>query len=308
MSATAGSRTVAVVVTWNAADMIGGCLRSIPATVDVVVVDNASADGTRAVLRDEFPGVHVVANESNTGFTAGANRGLKEVVRADYALLLNPDARLQPGALEALVGFLDAHPRAATCSALVIDDSGHPEPGSAGPEPTLLRVAFHELGLTPLTHRLSAARARSRTEPVKRDWVAGTCVLLRVEALRAVGDFDESFFLYCEDIDWCRRAREAGWEVWLVPAAKAVHARSASVRTAGAWVDEHRIGSLDRYFARHHGRASVWCFRVLRMIGKAARAVGFGVAGRVLRRPEWVARARQRRQDTRLAAARLRRH
>jgi N-acetylglucosaminyl-diphospho-decaprenol L-rhamnosyltransferase len=301
------SRTAAVIVTWNAAEMIGDCLRSLPATVDVVVVDNASADGTREVLRGEFPAVRLVENESNTGFAAAANRGLADVSGADYALLLNPDALLEPGALEVLVDFLDAHPRAASCSALVIDAGGRPEPGSAGPEPTLLTAALHELGLAPLSQRLSTMRASSNAGPARRDWVAGTSVLLRTEALRDVGPFDESFFLYCEDIDWCRRARDAGWEVWLAPMAKAVHAGSASVRTAGAWVDEYRIGSLDRYFALHHSRTSVWCFRVLRVIGKGVRAIGFGIAGRVLRRPEWVARGAQRRHDAKLAAALLRR-
>jgi GT2 family glycosyltransferase len=248
-----------------------------------------------------------VTNESNTGFAAAANRGLADVEGADCALLLNPDARLEPDALGILVDFLDAHPRVATCSALVVDGSGHPEQGSAGPEPTLLTAALHELGVGPLFHRLFARRTGPNARPVKRDWVAGTCTLVRLEAFRDIGPFDESFFLYCEDIDWCRRAREVGWEVWLVPAARARHARSASVRSAGAWVDEHRIGSLDRYFARHHGRVSLWCFRVVRVAGKAVRALGFGIAGRILRRPEWVARGRQRRRDAKLAAARLRR-
>jgi N-acetylglucosaminyl-diphospho-decaprenol L-rhamnosyltransferase len=290
----------AVAVTYNSAASIDQCIRSLPVDIPLVVVDNDSADETLAVIRDVRPGAEVVGLETNVGFAAAVNVGIDRAGRDDDILLLNPDARLTAGSLPVLTTFLDGHPRCAVVSARIVDRGGRTEPVSAGREPTLGLVAADALGL-----------GRSRQgglywpvpagAPARRDWVAMTCVLIRRHALADVGPLDESYFLYCEDMDWCRRARARGWEVWVAPAATAVHERSASVGASGAWVDQHRIGSLDRYYAGPRRAAPVAAFRAVRSLGLVGRAVAFGTAGRLRADPALRAKGAQRWRDARLA-------
>jgi GT2 family glycosyltransferase len=132
--------------------------------------------------------------------------------------------------------------------------------------------------------------------------VAGTAVLLRAATLSEVGQFDEGYFLYGEDLDWCHRARAAGWEVWIDPSAVADHQRSSSVNVAGSWVDEHRLGSLDRYVRRHCGPLATSVIRLLRVVGAAGRFVLFGIIGTITRDEGVRRRSRRRGRDARLAA------
>lgn len=295
-----------MVVTWNAEQLVAASLASIPRDTAVIVVDNASTDGSTAAVAAARPEARIVVNGDNRGFAAAVNQALADVT-SDYALLLNPDAVLEPEAVERLVAFGDAHPRAALVSALVVDEHGRPESAAGGREPAPLSLAVHEAGLGRLLPRWSLYQPGPDAEPARRDWAAGTALLVRMAAVRSVGALDESFFLYCEDVDWARRMRGAGWEVWVEPAARAVHGRSVTVAAAGRWVDEHRIESLDRYLARHHrGMALAW-MRLVRLGGKLARAAIFGASGRIARRPELVAKGSQRRRDARLVLDTIRR-
>lgn len=289
-----GTVTV-VVVTYDAAATIHACLSSLPPACPVIVVDNASTDGTTDAVRAARPDARLVSNDTNRGFAAAVNQAMRHADATAWFLLLNPDARLERGSLDALVAFGARHPRAALISALVLDEDGRPERFAAGWEPTVRNVALHELGLGGRGRGMYAAGRPEGAE--RRDWVAGTCLLARRQAIDEVGPLDETFFLYGEDLDWARRMRSVGWEVWVEPAARAVHGRSVSVNAAGSWVDEHRHGSLDRYFRRHHGRSALLAFRLARIAGSSLRAVAFSAAGIALRRPELRQRGDVRRRD-----------
>lgn len=289
-----------VVVTWNSAATIGDCLRSVPADMTVVVIDNASTDRTAAEVATARPTALLRVNESNQGFAAAANQGMAELPGADV-LLLNPDATLAQGAVEALARFADGKPRAGAVSALVVDEEGRPERYASGREPTLASVAVDAVGAGRIATRWSLYQPGSASVPTKTDWVAGTAVLLRREAICDVGPFDESYFLYCEDIDLCRRLREHGWEIWICPAAVATHRRSSSVNRAGHWVDAHRIGSIDRYFGRQHSRPATAAFRAVRAMGSGARAAAWWMVALVSRDDHARVRARQRRRDALLS-------
>lgn len=298
-------RATVVMVTWNAADLVGSSLASVPAGVDVVIVDNASRDGTVASARAERPDARVIELATNVGFAPGANCGISEV-SAGPVLLLNPDCCLAPGALEHLLEFLELHPRAGLVSALVCSPDGRPERYAGGREPTLLSIAVHYLGLSRLLPRLSLYRPGPRAAAAQREWVAGTALLVRRAALDEVGALDESYFLYAEDHDWCRRMRAVGWEVWVTPGARAEHVGAASVRVADPAIRRHRITSLDGYYARHHAALATAAVRVVRVAGYAARAAVFFVAGAVTRSAAWSASARASLDDTRVAASLLR--
>jgi N-acetylglucosaminyl-diphospho-decaprenol L-rhamnosyltransferase len=295
------ARLTAVVVTWNAADEIGGCLTSLPPDVRVVVVDNASQDGSADAAAAARPDATVVRTGRNLGFAAGVAAGLARVEDADAVLLLNPDARLEPGALDTLTALLHRQPRAGLVSALVVDRAGVPERFAGGRALSLSSLAVHELGLARLLPSRSTYRPGPQAAAEQRDWVAATAVLARRAAIDAVGGPDPSFFLYAEDRDWCRRLRSAGWEVWVEPAARVVHRRSASVNAAGSWVDVHRIGALDAYWQQLHGGRRLVPFRLLRLTGTVLRAAALSVLAPA-RGPEARARAAQRRRDALLHA------
>jgi len=292
----------AVVVTFNSSATIARCLASIPASVDLVVIDNHSSDDTVSVVTDLRPGAHLVRQTENLGFAGAVNAGVERAPDDTDILLVNPDAAVAPGAVSALSTFLSEHPGAGAVSARIVDPAGRTETVSAGWEPSLLRVTVDSLGAgRPARHALYDAV--SGGPPVTRDWVAMTCVLVGRSAWVDVGPLDESYFLYCEDVDWCGRARARGWDIWIVPDVVAVHERSASVGSAGPWVDKHRIGSLDRYYSRTHGRISLTTFRAVRASGLALRAAAFGLRGWAQSDAEERARAVQRWRDARLALA-----
>lgn len=292
-------------VTWNAANLVGRSLAAVPAGVGVVVVDNASSDGTVDAVRAERPDARIITRTTNTGFAAGANCGMS-AVEDGPVLLLNPDCRLGPGALEHLVQFLELHPRAGLVSALICRPDGRPERHAGGRAPSLSSIAVHYLGLTRALPRFSLYSPGPSVSAMQREWVAGTAVLVRRAALDEVGPLDESYFLYAEDHDWCRRMRAAGWEVWVAPQARAEHLGAASVSEADPAIRRHRITSLDEYYARHHGGVSTAAVRLIRLVGYAARAAAFLVGGAISRRTSLASKARASLEEARISASLLR--
>lgn len=228
----------AVVVSYNTCALLRDCLQSAREStlrVRIVVVDNASRDGSAAMVRREFPEVGLIANAQNRGFAAGTNQGLAAVRPvSDFVLLLNPDARLLPGALEALVGFLQQHPRVGVAGArLVYPDGRHQH--AAFRFPTLAMALFDLMPPRgPLLGRLYDSYLNGRypeehgATPFPIDHPLGAVMLMRRQTLDEVGLFDEGYWLYSEEVDWCYRCRQAGWAIWQVPAAQVVHVAGAS--------------------------------------------------------------------------------
>jgi len=244
-----------VVVSFNTRSLLRDCLASIagaPFPTRVVVVDNASSDGTTAMVRDDFPSVELVANDTNRGFAAATNQGLAGLIdHSDFILLLNPDAALCPGALEHLVNFMLAHPRVGVCSPRLQYPDGRPQAG-AFRFPTLA-MAFLDLfpPRGPLLGRLYDSYLNGRypeergVEAFPIDHPLGAAMLIRSETLSEVGPLDEHFWLYAEEVDWCLRCHRAGWAIWQVPAARVVH-------VAGASSSQFRSAS---FVALHRARA-----------------------------------------------------
>jgi N-acetylglucosaminyl-diphospho-decaprenol L-rhamnosyltransferase len=222
-----------VIVSWNVRGYLARCLaglrreaRSAPYTTRVVVVDNGSTDGTLQMLAEHFPEVGVLANPSNRGFGAANNRALAQCTTR-YALVLNPDTELLPGALTHLVAELEAHPEAAVCGPMLLNADGSvqssrrrlPRAATGFVESTLVQRFLPDLAL--LRHYYAADRPDDVAQEV--DWVTGAAMLVRMSAAREVGLFDERFFMFSEELDWCWRFRRAGWTVRYTPAARVIH-------------------------------------------------------------------------------------
>ncbi|NOT43925.1 MAG: glycosyltransferase family 2 protein [Acidobacteria bacterium] len=257
---TAPPRLSIVIVTFNSVPDIDRCLASLaaapPATShQIVVVDNASPDGTAAHVRQRWPRVTVLDAGGNTGFSHANNVGIR-ATRGELILLLNPDTVVPAGALDALIATLERHPGAAVAGPRLVDGLGRAEL-SHGP----MISPFAELGQKLLVRAhargsgLAARVVERRTRrPATVDWVSGACLLVRREAAERVGLLDERFFMYTEDVDFCARLRAAGYQVRFDPSSEVVHLRGRSAASApSATAAAYRRSHL-QFYARHHPR------------------------------------------------------
>ena len=240
-----------VVVTYDAMPWIEQCLESVRG-LEAVVVDHGSTDGTVAFVRERFPEVRLVEQE-NLGLAAGWNRGMREAPAA-FWLILNADAWMTEGSTERLLGFAAEHARAGLVGPRLLNPDGSLQ-RSVRAFPTLWRLATEYLFLRKLAPRSTLLNAFyaggfDHDEPRLCEWVMGSCMLVRREAVDDVGPLDESFFLFSEETDWARRFADAGWEVWFTPAAECVHVGGAS--HGGRLFRENVRGQL-RFLAKHRG-------------------------------------------------------
>ena len=249
------ARLSVLVVSYNVAPLLRRCLASLREADEVVVVDNASSDGSVAMVREEFPRVRLISLAENRGFSAGVNEAAR-VASGDLLLLLNPDAEVSPGVLVRMAAAIDARPRAAAVGFRQVDAEGTFQL-SFGPPPSLVL----ELVRMIVQRRLDAGDRRLAafinwrfSRPRRVPWVTGSSLLVRRSAFAAVGGFDEGFFLYFEDADFCLRlGREVG-PVYYVPTVTVVHHRGASAReNAGVVRRAYRESQL-RYWRRYRGR------------------------------------------------------
>ena len=240
---------------------------------DVVVLDNASEDGSVAAVREQFPHVRVIEQPYRAGFGANHNRVIRETT-GDFVLLLSHDAEPEPDAVETLARFAESHPRAAVVAPRLRFPDGRDQT-SAWRFPSPGVVALSTLTLA----RAGVVQSKGDT-PRRVDWAMGAALLLRRAALDEVGLFDEGYFMYSEETDLCLRLAEAGWERWFVPQAVVVHHDSAMrdqvprERIAEEW------RSRRRYWREHHSTAGVRVAEAATGLQYAARA---GIAS-VLRR------------------------
>ena len=261
-----------VVVTWNALPWVEQCLDSVRGQ-EVVVVDNGSTDGTVDFIRERFPDVRIVEQE-NRGMGGGNNTGMR-AAGGRYFFLLNSDAWVVGDGLAKLVEFADAHPEAAVVGPRLVNTDGTLQRSVRG-EPTLWRLATEYLfirKLAPGTRLLNPLYVGgfAHDEVFEADWLFGPALLVRREAADAVGLFDESFFMFSEEVDWMTRFRRAGWKVLFFPGAEVVHVGGAS--HGGRMYVENLRGHL-RWFDKHRGareaerarRLLLWSLRLRALV------------------------------------------
>jgi N-acetylglucosaminyl-diphospho-decaprenol L-rhamnosyltransferase len=272
-------RVTVVVVSYNTREELRRCLASVRAhagvSCQVVVVDNASTDGSADAVTSEFPEAQVIRNRENLGFSRANNQAIRNAT-APYVLILNSDAELLPGALPTLAARLDTKPRLGAVGPRIVGPDGTVEV-SFGPELRPLaewrqrRLVRGVKRRRPAALRRAEARAAEEHEPA---WVSAACLLARKQALDAIGGFDEGYFLYEEDVDLCLRLRHAGWDVLFTPAAGAVHHIGRSMRAdpGRARLEYHR--SHLRFYRKHNGAALAAALRVFIGAGAALGWLG----------------------------------
>ena len=248
------------IVSWNTRDVLDQCLRSVYETVkgiefEVIVVDNASSDGSAEMIRDRYPRATLIANEGNAGFAAANNQAYRACAGRHF-MLLNPDTICREGALAGLVRFLDENPAAGAVGPLVTNDDGTIQYSWAR-FPTIwsesigyLNRRIGQSGFLPITDDETRDRG-----PFRVDWIGGCCLMIRREAVEKIGLMDESLFMYSEETDWCMRLCRAGWEVWVDPGCEIVHLGGKSSDQAKPETARYLRMSKRQYFRKHHG---VW--------------------------------------------------
>lgn len=248
----------------------------------VIVVDNASGDGSVARIESEIHArgwdqwAEVVALPRNGGFAYGNNRAIDRVRQRDpefsFIVFLNPDATVCPGALETLIGHLEAHPDAGIVGASIEDENGITQRSAhLFPSPLGELDEGAELGVL---SRVIGSRAKSiatSRSPCVCDWVSGACFAIRRKALEQVGPLDEGFFLYFEETEFCLRAQRLGWSCWFVPAARVVHKEGSAtgVRDLTRRRPSYWFASRRRFFAKAHGVGWLLAADLLWAIGYA---------------------------------------
>lgn len=264
-----------VVVNYNTGDYLTRCIRSAlenagDARVEVVVVDNASHDASAERAVAAHPEVRLIANGTNRGFAAAANQGIR-ATRAPFVLLLNPDAEIAAGTIGGFLKVSRDRPRAAAIGPMVRDPDGSVYP-SARKVPTMVEALGHSfLGPFLPDNRFSRAYTMAdwdRRSEREVEWVSGSCVLLRRQALEDVGVFDERYFIYVEDVDLCSRLRQAGWHVLFSPELEVIHTGGVSTRGKKRMTVEHSK-SIYRYYEKFHGHG--WRLLLLPFVWVATR-------------------------------------
>ena len=286
-----------LVVTYNSAPLVDALLNELAEqtrglNAEVVVVDNASHDGTADAVALRHPGVRLVRSPQNLGFAAGNNLAAAHA-RGRVLLLLNPDALPEAGCVARGLALLDSHPQVGLAGARLLAEDGRTQP-SARMFPTLAREAFVLCGLAARypQSRLFGRLDRGWADPAEDapvDWVPGAFALIRRSLFDHLGGFDERFFLYYEEVDLCRRIAAAGWRVQYWPALRVHHIGGVSARTvagatvarAGSQLTLWRARSGLLYYRKHHGWLAAWAVNRLERAWHAVRGARAALRGQV---------------------------
>lgn len=256
-----------IVISWNVSALLRECLRSIPEaahglTYELIVIDNASTDGSPDMVEREFPAAHVIRSERNTGFAGGNNQAIRQTdPNSRYILLLNSDTLVPPGALREMIRFLDDHPQAGAASPRLQRPDGAPQPFAFGSDPTLPYLIARGISQNLLRRYL---HDWNTTAVQSVDWVSGACLIVRRQAIERAGLLDENMFMYFEDAEWCLRIRKCGWKVYYVPTVSITHIGGQSLAQNPA-ARRAYYQSMEYLYAKHYGRVQSLLLRLALM-------------------------------------------
>lgn len=272
-----------VIVNWNTCDLLRDCLHSLAASEGVrqrvIVVDNNSPDDSAEMVRTEFPAVMLIANDDNPGFSAANNQGLRALgfeqgASSDaprYALVLNPDTVLPPDALREMVAYMDADEQTGVAGPRLVMRNGALDLACRRSFPTPAISFYRMVGLSKLFPRSRRFGRYNLTylDPsieTEVDSVVGAFMLVRRAAIERVGLFDETFWMYGEDLDWAYRIKQAGWKVMYNPRVTVTHVkRAASRQSRRAQIEFYRAMLI--FYRKHYRATTAWWLHSLIMLG-----------------------------------------
>lgn len=250
-----------IIVSWNTRELLAKALHSLPCDnaepeLEIFVVDNGSQDGSVEMIRTLFPDATMIENEENLGFAAANNLAL-QCVHGEYILLMNSDAELLPGALEAMASLLSSVQTAGLVGARILNYDRSLQTSFVD-FPNLWRefLILSGLGRRVFGSWYPSHKPKQNRLPRPVDYVSGACLLLRRSAYESVGGFDDTYFMYAEEVDLCYRIWQGGWQVWYQPEAEVLHVGGGSSRSIPTKSEADLYQSRVIYFMKHHGRMS----------------------------------------------------
>ncbi|WP_420644255.1 glycosyltransferase family 2 protein [Candidatus Leptofilum sp.] len=257
-----------IIVSWNVRELLANCLRSVLAqtglTLQIIVVDSASSDGSPEMIVETFPEVELVACQENVGFPRGNNIGM-EWANGRTILLLNPDTVVHGDALAKMVSYLDENPQVGVVGPQLLNADGTVQ-SSRRRFPTLQTAFFESTWLQPYAPKSILddyyVRDVEDGDTAVVDWVMGACLLMRQEVVQQVGGLDEAYFMYSEELDYCRRIHAAGWQVVYYPQAQVTHLSGKSSEQAVTHRHINFNRAKLRYFRKYHGRLATATLRL----------------------------------------------
>lgn len=281
-----------IIVSYNSKQFIQGCISSLFNSAphlawEIIVIDNASQDASADLVRKEFPEIKLISNLRNLGYAKACNLGIKEA-KGRYFFILNPDTKLSAGSLEAMVRFMDENPRCGILGPKLLDGGGRAE-FSCRAFPSYSAAFFNRYSLLTriFPHSKYANRYLKTNCPhdtiIEVDWVSGAAMLIRKECLNQAGNFDEGFFMYCEDVDLCKRAKDKGWQVLYYPSLELTHIIGGSIRRTSPLAIIWHHQSMWRYYKKHLKVNILWDAFIFALISTRAVFLYFlGLMGNLL--------------------------
>ena len=269
-----------VIVSWNTQDMLRSCLRSLPEgdsdpRIETIVIDNASEDGSADMVAAEFPGVKLIRNSDNKGFGTATNQGLR-IASGRYSLLLNSDTLCHGDVLERSLSYMDEHQGVGMMGCKVLNEDGSTQM-TGSRFPTFLNLTLQTLGLNRLKHPRWLQRYQmldwDRCDEREVEVISGCYLMVRKEVLQTVGLLDESFFLYGEETDWCRRCAEEGWQLKFAPVGNITHYGSGSSSQLNYRRDIMLSEGTVRLHRKHNGLLGGTCVWLLLLAFNITRSV-----------------------------------
>ncbi|GIM45657.1 glycosyl transferase [Collibacillus ludicampi] len=269
-----------IIVSYNTKDLLIQTLDSVfryseGVSIEVIVVDNASIDGSPSAVESLYPEVRLIRNSTNYGFAYANNQAIREA-SGRYILLLNSDTIVSEDTFRTMVHFMDSHPRIGASGCKVIKPDGNLDLACRRSFPTPLNSLYQALKLSklfPKSRRFASYNLtyldEDETYPV--DCLVGAFMMVRREAIEQVGLLDERFFMYGEDIDWCYRIKQAGWEIWYYPKTTIIHYKGASSRKKKVRIIYEFHRAMYLYYKKHHAGSKFFLFNWLIYSGIAIR-------------------------------------
>lgn len=259
-----------IIVNYNAGELLRSCVDSVlncPLEIEIIVVDNASKDGSLDALQG-LPYVKIIKNTANVGFATACNIGAR-IASAPFLLFLNPDCSFRPGVLTELLNVMTADDRVGMVGGLLVNSDGTEQAGGRRAIPTPWRSFARAFGLTRFSDRwprlffdFNLHQQPLPDHPIDVEAISGACMMVKREAMQDVGEWDEGYFLHCEDLDWCMRFRQKGWKILFVPSAQITHALGVCGRSRPVFVEWHKHKGMMRFyrkFFRHQYPGVLMC-------------------------------------------------
>lgn len=275
-----------IIVSWNVADLLKACIQSIYETaanlnLEIIVVDSASSDNTVEMVRQTFPAVKLIAKQENVGFPKGNNIGI-EAATGKRLFLLNPDTIVRPEAIQRMIAHLDGHPSVGLIGSQLRFPDGSIQ-SSRRRFPSVWTGFFESTwleGVAPkrlLNHYYMFDKADDET--TLADWVMGASMMVKREVIEQCGGMDAAYFMYSEELDWCRRIHDAGWEIVYYPEALIIHYQGKSSEQASTARHINFNRAKLRYFRKFHGRWASGLLRVVLLANYGSQILIEGVKG-----------------------------